>query len=359
MFSAGGACAFFVPSRVIRTRVAITGEPRGSGRLLKTALIVLLLIGVCLQARYLRSLAASVGGGGLGLLIAAREAMIEDANTAGTTVRWFTYVTSWTVFCSLLFWLERRDRAARIVLGLALLSCLFSTGRGQFLLLFSSLAAIFLIRTARERAGPAFRVARWPITAFLLLFVLLMFTNKDTSKLSISPGQYVEDSLVGYLCGSTAALDLVLRHPGDYAKPGAAPGTLEPIFHLADAVGLISYTPPPKFEPYVFVPFPINTFTLYRSWYMDYGPYASMVLIGMLGFGHTLLYRKARTGSVLGMYMFALSLQSVLLVFFVDTYSSLSFYAHAFVFGVLYLTIRSLPPDLLQSDLIRRAGGRE
>lgn len=358
MFSLGGACAFLVPSRIIGTRIAICGQPRGGGRLLKISLIVILFIGVCLQLRYLRGLAASVGGGGLGLLIAAREAMIEDANSAGTNAKWFTYVTSWTVFCAFLFRLDRRDLAARIMLGLALLSCLLSTGRGQFLGLFSGLTAMYLIDKGRERMAPAFRIARWPVTAFLLLFVLLMFTNKDTSKLTITPGKYVEGSLVGYLCGSTAALDQVLRHPTEYARPGP-PGTLDPIFHVAGAVGLISYTPPPQFEEYVYVPFNINTFTLYKSWYMDYGPWLAMVSIGLLGLGHSLLYRKAHTGSVLGMYLFALSVQSALLVFFVDTYSSLSAYAHAFVFGVAYLTIRSLPGELFQPRLIGNAASGE
>lgn len=354
LFSIGGALSFLIPLKTF-SRVSFIGPPRGRGTKLKWLLIAVLFLGVSMQFRYLLALAASAGGGGFGFLAAARQTMIDETNDSDAAFRWFTYITTWTVFSALLFQLEPRSKASRIMLALSLLSCLASTGRGQFLLLLSALTTLYLIRNAKERFVPAMRFARWPIIAFVSLFVILMFSNKDTSHLTITPAEYVQNSIVGYLCGSMVAFDLVVRHLAEFTHTGALPGTLAPLFRLLSTLGLMPYAPPPTFEAYVFVPVPINTFTVYKAWIVDFGLIPGMMVVGLVGFLHSLLYRIAMTANRIAIFLFSLSVSSAILVFFVDTYSSFSFYAHALVFATIFLALRSLPSDLFPSESLGTA----
>lgn len=345
LFSIGGALSFLAPLKTF-SRVRIIGPPRGAGTKLKWVLIAVLFAGVCMQFRYLLALAASAGGGGFGFLAAARQTMIDEANDSNTSFRWFTYVTTWTVFSALLFQLEPRSKASRTMQALSLISCLASTGRGQFLVLLSALTTLYLIRKRKERFAAAMRFARWPIIAFVSLFVILMFSNKDTSNLTVTPARYVQDSVIGYLCGSMVAFDLVIRHLAEFTHSGALPGTFAPLFRLLADIGLMSYTPPPTFEAYVFVPVPINTFTLYKTWIVDFGLIPGIMVVALVGFLHSLLYRIAVTANRIALFLFSLSVSSAILVFFVDTYSSFSFYMHALVFATIFLALRSLPSNL-------------
>ncbi len=118
------------------------------------------------------------------------------------------------------------------------------------------------------------------------------------------------------------------------------------------------YTPPPAFEPYVFIPFPINTFTLYKSFYLDYGLYGAVLIMSVIGFFHSLLYRKARMGSQLGLFMFGVSMYPLIMVFFVDAYTSFTLYIHAFIFATAYLTLRSFRWSMFRrvaEDAVRRS----
>jgi hypothetical protein len=65
--------------------------------------------------------------------------------------------------------------------------------------------------------------------------------------------------------------------------------------------------------------------------------------MGIIGFLHSLLFRKAHSGSVLGLYLFALTIFPVLMVIFDDQYSQFGLYIDALFFATAYLTIKSIP----------------
>ena len=77
--------------------------------------------------------------------------------------------------------------------------------------------------------------------------------------------------------------------------------------------------------------------------------------MGMIGFLHTLLFRKAHSGSVLGLYLFALTIYPVLMVIFDDQYSQFGLYLDALVFATAYLTIKSIPWRIFRSEAARDA----
>jgi O-antigen ligase len=79
----------------------------------------------------------------------------------------------------------------------------------------------------------------------------------------------------------------------------------------------------------------------------DFGLYGTLIVIAIIGLVQTLLYRKARTGSMLGMYFFAITLYAVLLAPFSDEFSSFGAYIDSLAFAGIYIVLRSLPVRVL------------
>ena len=84
-------------------------------------------------------------------------------------------------------------------------------------------------------------------------------------------------------------------------------------------------------------------YTYYRYIVTDFGIEIAVALTGMVGFLHTLLFRKAHSGSPIGLYFFSLTMSSVLMVIFDDAYWRFGLYFSAFTFAVIYYAARSLP----------------
>jgi oligosaccharide repeat unit polymerase len=97
----------------------------------------------------------------------------------------------------------------------------------------------------------------------------------------------------------------------------------------------------------VYVPYPTNVYTMYKYYYVDFGYYGMLAAITLIGFIQTLLYRKARTGSVLGLYFFSLTVYPLIVSVFDDSYSAFGSYIDAFLLAVMYITLRSIPVRVL------------
>jgi oligosaccharide repeat unit polymerase len=102
-------------------------------------------------------------------------------------------------------------------------------------------------------------------------------------------------------------------------------------------------------QDFVGVPYPVNVYTMYKDYVIDFGIPWALVTVGIIGFLHTLLYRKALTGSLLGKFLFALSMFPVFMAIFTDQYSSLGNYTNALLFGAIYIVLQSLAIRFLPS----------
>lgn len=347
LYSAGGFCSFLVPHKVISTRITLIGLPKNDGRGIKLLVTAIVLAGVCFSIRSAMQVAASSGAGGL-FFAAARNASIQDINAGRSGTSWVSYVGTWSIFAAVLFQAERTDRLSWIATGIAFISSLLSGGRTSLLSLFASLTCIYLIRTKRERFIKSFRFARWPILAFVLLFGGLIFLNKNTSTVAGKGILAIAGtSVTQYILGPTAALDQVLQHLRDYQ--GASNHTFQFFMRIASALHIASYTPPPTLDEWIFVPFATNVYTYYKFIIVDFGVPFALLLTGIVGFVHTLLFRKAHTGSILGLYIFALSMYSVFMVIFDDAYFRFGMYLGAAMFAGAILTIRSIPWTLFRA----------
>ena len=340
LFSLGGAFALLVPRSL--TTIHLTsirnqhGRPvpfeRGS-RLIKYTIIVVLGIGICFYARH-TFMAAAQGSGG-GFLARARDADVSSVNEGQHPARILSYILSWSIFASVLFQLEALDRPFWIMTGIAFLGCILSTGRTGFLLLISALTCVQLLQSHHVRFFSALKFARWPFLAFLILWFGLIFTNKDTSAFGTSAGALIIIFLVSYIVGPLVALDYALRHHNDYI--GVSNHTFRFFLDIASFFHLIQYSPPPQFDAFVAVPFPTNVYTVYKFYITDFGLYGGLCVFIIIGFLHTLLYVKARTGSKFGTYLFALTIYPLIMVIFDDQYSSFGLYLNIMLFGLSYM----------------------
>jgi hypothetical protein len=67
----------------------------------------------------------------------------------------------------------------------------------------------------------------------------------------------------------------------------------------------------------------------------------------LIGLFQTLLYRKARTGSELGIYFFAITLFAVFMSIFSDEYAAFGSYIDSLSFAAIYIVLRSIPMRVL------------
>lgn len=356
LFSLGGLCAFLVPKTMITTRLTIIGTPASASNWLRYLVVLFLAVCVCFAIHAMMVVAAGVGGVGGLFFAVARETVIENINEGHESIPWYSYAATWTIFAATLFQCERRDRVSWIAAAIAFVSCVISGGRGGLLFLFSSLICVYLVRTKRERFGVAMRFARWPIMGFFLLFAGLLFVDKNIST-TTNALTLAGRSVVSYVVGPVAALDQVLLHPLDYA--GAPNHTFRFFLQIGSWLGLVSYTAAPGLDKFIFVPFGTNVYTAYKFFITDYGMWPSLAIMGLIGFLHTLLFRKAHSGSVLGLYLFSLTIFPVLMVIFDDQYSQFGLYIDALVFATAYLTIKSIPWCIFRSEAARDVSGAQ
>jgi oligosaccharide repeat unit polymerase len=347
LFSLGGLCAFFVPGKLIATRLNLVGEPKTTGNWVRYLVVLFLALCVCFAIRAMMLIAAGTGGMSGFFFAVARETLIENINAGHESIPWYSYAATWTIFAATLFHSERSDGVSWTVTVIAFVSCVISGGRGGLLFLFSSLICVYLVRTRRERFTAAMRFARWPILAFLLLFTSLLFVDKNIPTTDKNVLAFAGTSTVAYIVGPVAALDQVLLHPLDYS--GAPNHTFRIFLKIGSWLGLVSYTPAPGLDRFVFIPFGTNVYTAYKFFVTDYGTGSALAVMGMIGFLHSLLFRKAHSNSVLGLYLFALTIIPVLMVIFDDQYSQFGLYIDAFVFASVYLTIKSIPWGIFSS----------
>jgi oligosaccharide repeat unit polymerase len=344
LFSAGGLLATLTPREFLRIHL-FPISPARHPRFLRNALVLILLCGLPILFYQVFQLAHGASGWA-GFLMQARQAQV-DAAVSGQAIHSFVldYFLTIAIFASLLFATEKRDRQFWMVTVIAFIACILSTGRTSLLLLISGLCALRLLRSRKERLLDAARLLRWPIALFIVMYVALIFINKNTEGLAGGAAGVATYFVVSYIVGPVAAFDAVVQAPGDF--PAASSHTFEFFLKAAAVLHLTSYTSPPRFDSFVLVPFPTNVYTVYKYYFLELGLAGALGLMLMIGLFHSLLYLKARQGGRLSMYLFAFSLYSVLMVIFDDAYYTLGAFFRAFCFGVLYFAVGSMRLRLL------------
>jgi oligosaccharide repeat unit polymerase len=338
LFTFGGTMAMLTPKKLIEARFIVTRFPPRN-TLVKPLLMAFLSCGLPLMLWSLMRTAAQGGTGG-SIFARARAASVGD-NAVGGGIPFLAYFSLWSFYAVTLFLIERRDRKFWLMALIAFVAAILTTGRGPILFLIAELTCVHLMMTGRHTFFAALKFARIPIFLFFCLYTGLIFLNKDTSTLSGGIGAILLFYLVSYIVGPMAAFDYVLQHIQDYA--GQPNHTFKFFLGIASALHLTAYETPAVYDNFVLVPYPANVYTVYKFYYLDFGLYGMLLAITVIGLLQTLLYRKARAGSTLSIYLFAISIFSLIMVIFDDNYSALGSYIDAILFGMIYIFLRSIP----------------
>jgi oligosaccharide repeat unit polymerase len=342
LFSLGGGLGLLVPKSLIESRFVLTRFPPRN-RIVKPLVLLFLSCGVPLL--FVTVLRMAAGGGGEGSILAqARANGVAGANAASEPAAFslLPYFGMWSIYATFLFLIEKRDKAFWLMALIAFVSAVLTTGRVPILQLIGGVTCIHLMQTNRVRLWPALKVARIPVLLFLSLYVILIFVDKGSqvSFYGNGVGEIALVLFVSYIIGPTVALDYVVQHPQEYIP--APNHTFKFFLGIASRLHLVTFPGFPPFDAFVFVPYPANVYTVYKFLFVDWGVYGGLLAILIIGFLHTLVFRKARTGSELGLYFLAILSLPILMSIFTDEYTAFGSYIDAFLFGSLYFYFRSL-----------------
>jgi len=259
------------------------------------------------------------------------------------------YFVSWAVFTAIMFLLLGKDKSFWLVAFIALLACILTTGRTSLLQLFGGLICAYLMTTGRTSFWAALKVTRLPLLLFGFLFLGLIFLNKTEQSQNYANGiaQIAMVFFISYIVGPLAAFDSFLQNPGLFSD--IPNHTFKFYLSIAAHLHLIQYVPAPMLQGFVGVPYPVNVYTMYKDYVIDFGVFGALAAVAIIGFLHVALYRKALTGSFLGTFLFALSIFPVTMAIFSDQYSSLGNYTNAICFCGIFIILQSLPIRILPS----------
>ena len=164
------------------------------------------------------------GAGGLdGFLASARIAMVE-ALTYGEAVYSnpiYNIVPVLAVFVAFIFMIEtkngREDRLwlfASILVALAF--CILTTGRTLILELMLGLGGIYILKSGRTSMSKAWRIVRWPLMAFVILFSLLAPLTKRVAQQAGGASEAIVNYAFGYAVIPLGGFNYVLHHQAEY-----------------------------------------------------------------------------------------------------------------------------------------------
>jgi oligosaccharide repeat unit polymerase len=339
-FSIGGLLAGLAPRALLRIHL-FPPKPKRAPNLLRNLLMIALLCG--LPVMFYRSW--TLQGGSFNFQ-GVSEASVEAIQNGDSQSFLLDHFVTIAIGISLLFATEKRNRQSRAVTVIAFIACILGTGRTGLLLLIAGHSAIHLLQTKQECLLSAMRLLRWPIVLFAALFIGLVFLDKNTEGMTGGITGIATRFLLSYIVGPLAAFDSVVQQPADFAMTTSRVFQF-PMYLAAQLHLITNYTKPPQFDSFVFIPFQINVYTVFKFYFVELGTIGVLIVMFFVGLIHSLLYLKAERGGRFSTYLFAYSMYTVLLVIFDDHYYAIDGLLRASALGLLYFIIGSVPFRLL------------
>jgi oligosaccharide repeat unit polymerase len=276
---------------------------------------------------FYRDIIKSAGAGWFPSLAVARDAFVDmmlDKKTPYSSIL-TSSLPAISVMVALVMALDKEVRGSRkgtlFAVVLAFLIGIMTTSRTQMLSLALGLIAIWHFReTQRSFISSAKKLA----PAVLLLMVALgavALVVKSEAK-GKGEGGYASTQIVRYIIGGIPAFDTAIVHPERY-KPvpssnSALPRSWQPVsalFHLDDSSSRSVDV------NFVEVPFPVNTYTAYYSYYLAFGMAGVPVFALFAGLLHGWLYNMAIHGSQAAMFLYCFYLYQLTMTIFADQYT--------------------------------------
>jgi oligosaccharide repeat unit polymerase len=283
--------------------------------------------------------------GGLdSLMISARAAIIEAVSNGEKAYSspFYTAAPMLAIFTAFVFLIEagdsRKERAwVWLSVLIALAMSVLTTGRTFVLQLAVGLVGIRLLRSRRASVGQAWKYVRYPLIGFLALISILVPLDKDLSNFSGGVTDVLMNFVVEYTVEPLAGFNYVIHHPSEYEYDPNQ--TFREVMPALARISGSAQMPSAMPDDFVLVPLPTNVFTVFKSYYVDFGFVGMLVAMFLLGAGQTWLFRKALAGVDFYIFVFAISLYPLMMAAFDNQYSLISYYTVALIFGALYFFV--------------------
>jgi oligosaccharide repeat unit polymerase len=345
-FSIGGLLAGLVPRALLRIHLF----PSKSGKTTNSLRNLLMIFLLCaLPFMFFQTLRLSNSqGGGFNILAQASHAQLEAAKN-GESPPFSLHIVAIALGISFLFATEKRDGDFWVVIIVTFIMCILVTGRTELLLLISGMCAIRLLQRKEESLLNAMRLLCWPIALFVMLFIGLIFTNKNTEGMTGGVTGIISSFVFGYIAGPLAAFDIIVQRPTDFVMTTSH--TFQFPLSLAANLHIITdYVKPSPLDSFSYVPFPTNVYTVFKFYFLELGIGGALVLLSVIGLLHSLIYLKARQGGKFSTYLFAFTMYPVLMIVFDDQYYLIGRYLRVIPFGLLYFFIGSVRFSLFSAN---------
>ncbi|HRP43147.1 MAG TPA: O-antigen polymerase [Ginsengibacter sp.] len=291
---------------------------------IQVALLLIVLIGlpVYIVKSYQVFLASNIEKFFEGL----RTELTYGSETLGPIV----YLSSFSYFVLAVqqyIFYRNRTKANRLLFilsfVLALTLAIFTTGRGPILWVLSIVLGMNFLHGKRF----TFKTIASVISIFIILFTLVGIALNKGGNIDASLSDNIETSgktTASYLVASVNALDIRLQdntvptYDGDNSlRFFKLLGSKLGILPNAEANELI--------QQFVFVPYSTNVYTIYDTYYSDFGIGYTLFIILILGFFQTLIYYNAiHSKNIRFSIYYSLTLYPLLMSFFQDMYFSLT-----------------------------------
>jgi oligosaccharide repeat unit polymerase len=231
----------------------------------------------------------------------------------------------------------------------------FSTGRTYFILLIVGAIATSFIMGRRLRIRNIIMFLCAAVISFTVLAVLTDKGYTPGHNLTSNVGSITQAFKI-YIVGGLGAF----QYMQEYLRPSYAGADIfRTVIQILHKFG-IATNAPNLVQPYAYIPFPFNVYTFFGTYFEDFGAIGILVASFLFGLIQTNLFHRARKGDPLYIYLFALLLYPLIMVFFEDQYMSLlsewiQFWMYGFVYYRL-LNTRGIPTESGIGDHIKAKG---
>jgi len=315
-FSLGGLLSRLLPEAAFSAKVCELSHPAVS-RIGLQLLLLICLAGVPLM---IMDVLQHGGGGSLGeLLVRSRQSYVDMAEQGES---WGLVVGSLPIFSIAVAILCLIENSGILFWTAAMTSsvcCILTGGRSYVLLLFLALTVTHLLIKRKDSLVDAARFACIPVLLFAILFIALIFFDKDVSNYRGSIAAILTNFVLAYIIVPIPALDYVLMHSSEYAN--APHHTFEFVLAVMSRFGA-PVNAPKMHDAYLFVPLPTNVYTVYKFFFTDFGLALALAAVLLIGFIQTGLYLRARAGNKVAIFLTALLVYPAVLSIFDDLYSA-------------------------------------
>jgi len=229
---------------------------------------------------------------------------------------------------------------AGVTLMIALAFGILSSGRGPVLTLIIVVLAIPTVLRARTPARTATILVALSLVLFAVVGLALGKGGSLGSTLRENSAT-MRESFLTYVLAPIPSLSTFLDNRGPEVDVGV--NSLRSVFAVLHALGFHA-TVAPVVQPYVDVPMLSNVYTVHQPYIKDFGILGGGVALFVLGFLHSLLYRRAtiRNPHAIYVFLFALSLFPLIMQGFQDMYFTLlSMWLQFVTYAVLFFGILS------------------